>query len=223
LARRLFYGVESSILFEHDQVEVNPPLQTTVMEITSPYRVRVVEVSSPIQIIVNDSAYSVGQPYLNKRRARRSVIGAGIGYALGSRAVLSLDLSTGRAREDSLGQTRYSSDYARDRTSFRALHIGGQTNVWRNLFTGVSLFYISEGRRSSVGLNGQELSTYPRNYLFIERYKNLSVGWRLTPSWIAQYVYSTSYASNLPSHTLVIRYDFGGRKEKSPDQYREPR
>jgi hypothetical protein len=212
VTRRLFYGVESSILFGQDQVETHFPISTTIGAIT----------------------YNSTQTYLNKRRVRRGMIGVGIGYALRPRTVLSLDLSTGRAREDSLGQSHYSSlppgiryssydNFARERTSFKAVHIGGQTDIWRNLFAGGSLFIMREEKRSSSGLDvpeeyrgsltnySQELSSYKTYTL-----SNLSAGWRLTPSWIAQYVYYTSYGRNVPSHTLVIRHEFGRREEKSP-------
>jgi hypothetical protein len=48
---------------------------------------------------------------------------------------------------------------------------------------------------------------------------NLSAGWRLTPGWIAQYVYSQyvysfGYGLNAPSHTLMFRYEFGRREKK---------
>ena len=83
--RRLFYGVESSILFGQDQIESQSSFSTTLGAIT----------------------YIPTQTFLNKRRVRQGMIGLGIGYALRSRTVLSLDISTGRFREDSLGQTHY--------------------------------------------------------------------------------------------------------------------
>jgi FecR protein len=214
VTRRLFYGVESSILFEQDQVEAHHPLLTTIGAPT----------------------YTSTETYLNKRRARQGMIGVGIGYALRSRTVVSLDLSTGRAREDSLGQTHYASlppgirvyssaDYAHERTSFKAWHIGGQTDVWRNLFAGGALFYIWEWKRSGRGFYyPEELRlpqyTYSYEYLSRERRKlfNFSAGWRLTPRWITQYGYSSSYSysfgGSAPSHTLMFRYEFGRREEE---------
>jgi len=47
---------------------------------------------------------------------------------------------------------------------------------------------------------------------------NFSIGWRLTPNWITQYIYSASYAYgyriSAASHTLMFRYEFGRREEK---------
>jgi hypothetical protein len=215
VTRRLFYGVESSILFERDQEEKD---------------------RHPSSITINGVA--VTETYLNKRRVRQGMIGAGIGYTLRPRTVLSLDLSTGRASEDSMGRSYYSNlppgirvgstgDYARERSSFRAWHIGGQTDVWRNLFAGASWFHIRERKRSVSGLYVPEeyrdalTGDYPSSeYSSDDRYKllNLSAGWRLTPNWITQYIYSASYAYgyriSAPSHTLMFRYEFGRREEK---------
>src|SRR5215813_1806534 len=214
VTRRLFYGVESSILFEQDQVESH---------------------SSSSNISWN-TTYISTQTYLNNRRVRRGMIGAGIGYALRSHTVLSLDLSTGRGREDTLGQTHYASlppvtrayswdNYVKDRPSFKAWHIGGQTDIWRNFFAGGALSYIWEWHRP-----GSELYlpielrtpqyTYSHEYSYREKRKllNLSAGWRLTPRWITQYAYSVnnsySYGPNTPSHTLMFRYEFGRREEE---------
>ncbi|HEY7183778.1 MAG TPA: FecR family protein [Blastocatellia bacterium] len=216
VTRRLFYGAESSMLIGRDQIEDKRQFPTTIGDIT----------------------YNSTETYLNKRRVRQGMIGAGIGYALRPRTVLSLDLSTGRAREDSLGRMHFSSlppgirygatgDYANERSSFRAWHIGGQTDVWRNLFAGVSWFHIREVKRSGSEVYVPEefrdvlSGDYPSyEYSSNDRSKllNLSVGWRLTPSWIAQYVYSASYSfiygRSAPSHTLMFRYEFGRREEK---------
>jgi hypothetical protein len=185
--RRLFYGVESSILFGQDQVEAQSSFSNTLGAIT----------------------YNLPQAYLDKRQVRQGMIGVGIGYALRQRTVLSLDISTGRARADSLFQTQYApfrfpfDDYAHERTSFKAGHIGGQTDVWRNLFAGGALFYIFEWDR----------------YSYRERRKlfSFSGGWRLTPRWITQYGYFSSHSSTFggsaPSHILMLRYELG-RQEK---------
>jgi hypothetical protein len=213
VTRRLFYGVESSILFEQDQVEAHQPISTVIRDIT----------------------YISTQTYLNKRRARQGMIGAGIGYALRPRTVLSLDLSAGRARRDSMGQTHYSSlppgirygaydSYAHEQVSFKAWHIGGQTDVWRNFFVGASLFTIGEEKRSSGGLDvpaesRRPFTTYSQEGWSYDRYNlsNLSAGLRIAPSWITQFVYSNVYynhGTSTPSYTLVIRHEFGRKEEE---------
>jgi hypothetical protein len=215
VTRRLFYGVESSILVGQDQVDDESQFPTTLGDIT----------------------YNSTQIYLDKHRVRQGMVGAGIGYALRRGSVLSFDLSTGRSREDSLGQAHFAAlppgigygaydHYTHERASFRAWHIGGQTDVWRNLFAGASWFHIREQNRSVDGSDVPEedrrpLTIYSYEYSSDDRYKllNVSVGWRLTPRWIAQYVYSATYSygyysNGAPSHTLMFRYEFGRREEK---------
>jgi hypothetical protein len=213
VTRRLFYGVESSILYEQDQVESH----------------------SAFSNASGGTTYISTQTYLNKRRVRRGMIGAGIGYALRKGAVLNLDLSTGRGREDSLGQTHYVSlppgtrtysfdDSARERPSFKAWHIGGQTDVWRNFFAGGSLSYIWEWERSSSELyfrmpqSAFTRDPYESSYREKRKLLNFSAGWRMTPRWITQYAYSAnnsySFGRNTPSHTLMFRYEFGRREEE---------
>jgi hypothetical protein len=187
-------------------------------------------------ITIGDTTYISTETYLDKRRIRQGMIGAGIGYALRQRTVLSLDLSAGRAREDSRGQTHYSNvptgirigsadDYAHERSSFRALHIGGQTDIWRNLFAGGSLLYNRGRKRSVSGLDVPEedrrpQTIYSQEYSSYEKYKLMSVsfGWRLAPSWIVQYVYSTvrryDEVGGPSNHTLMFRYEFGRQEEK---------
>lgn len=213
VTRRLFYGVESSILFEQGQVESH----------------------SSFSNAFGDTTYISTQTYLNDRRVRRGMIGGGIGYALRSRTVLNLDLSTGHSREDSVGQTHYVSlppgtraysfdDYAQERPSFKAWHIGGQTDVWRNFFAGGSLSYIWEWTRSSSELyfrmpqSAFTRDPYDLSYREKRKLLNFSAGWRLTPRWITQYAYSAnnsySRGRNTPSHTLMFRYEVGRREEE---------
>jgi hypothetical protein len=207
VTRRLFYGVESSILYEQDQLEVQAPSPMTVGDIT----------------------YDVTRFYFDRRRARRGIIGAGVGYALRPRTVLSVDISAGLSRENSLGQTVYSplpegisagaaDSYDRERSSFRTLHIGGQTDIWRNLFAGGSLFFINERMHSISGLDIPEESRtpntiYSQEQSVFQKYTltNIRFGWRPKPRWIVQYTYSTSYGRNAPIHSLMFRYEFGGK------------
>jgi FecR-like protein len=186
--RRLFYGVESSILLGQERVESQSSFSNTTGAV--PY-------FSP-------------QAYLNKRQVRQGMIGVGIGYALRQRTFLSLDISIGRARTGYQFQTQYApirfpfDYYAYERTTFKAGHIGGQTDVWRNLFAGGALSYIFEWNRFNLR-EGRKLFSF-------------TGGWRLTPKWIAQYGYFSSHSftfgGSAPSHILMLRYEFGRREEQ---------
>jgi hypothetical protein len=213
VTRRLFYGVESSILVGQDQAESQNSFSNTLGAIT----------------------HVLPQAYLNMRRARQGMIGLGIGYALRSRTVLSLDVSAGRTREDYPDQASlppgirasFYDNRTYEQTSFKAAHIGGQMDVWRNLFAGGALFNIWEWKRYGGKVYFSEQLRMPQpqpadSYegLSRERRKlfSFSGGWRLTPRWITQYVYyssySYSYGGSPPIHTLMFRYEFGRREEK---------
>jgi FecR-like protein len=206
--RRLFYGVEGSIHLERDRYEDH----------------------FPGSVSINNGPRGT-EHYLENRRASGGIIGAGVGYALRERTVLSFDLSVGRTKRESHGQTTSSdlpegvtilpSDpYYNERSTFRAWHIGGQTDIWRNLFAGGSLFFISENNRyfiASIDTNFEQQKFFTQEFSYYNNWnyksKNLNVGWRIKPSWIVQYVYITTlrYA---PSHSLMLRWEFGGGGKK---------
>jgi hypothetical protein len=228
VTRRLFYGVESSILFEQDQAE------------SKYFHTNIVHTNT-----LGDITYISTQTYMNKRRVGQGMIGGGIGYALRKRSVISLDLSIGRGKKSALGQNHFAglppgvfqystTGYDYERSYFKSLHIGGQTDVWRNLFVGAAWFYTWERKISGDRLYWEEPIMTPQTVSQSEnlsngkrKLSNYSAGWRLTPNWIVQYAYSGAYSySNgpyTPSHTLMFRYEFGRREEESPDQYPEQR
>src|SRR5262249_58685886 len=138
--------------------------------------------------------------------------GGGIGYALGEATVLSLDLSGGTERHNLNFQpsgTGVDLPKVPD-SNFITLHIGGQTEIRKHLLVTGS-FLSTRGCCTSITpfLSDIQLtSNRPRDYL------NLSAGWRIKPNWIVQYVYSSDFGDSLPSHTLMLRYDLGRKREK---------
>jgi FecR-like protein len=207
LTRRLFYGMESSINFEEDQFDTY----------------------SPGGVRINNGPPGT-RHYLEKRRANGGMIGAGIGYALRQRTVLSMDFSVGRVRQDSQGQNSYSDTpedvsfqldpYFNQKSTFRALHIGGQTDLWKNIFAGGSLSFIREKIQSLRGDYVTELqSRYFReegSTYDYQKYNLTSIyaGWRIRHAWVVQYTYSTSYGNNAPGHSLMLRWEFGGNRRQ---------
>ncbi|HKX33475.1 MAG TPA: FecR family protein [Blastocatellia bacterium] len=196
LTRRLFYGVNASGLFGRYQDRDLYPF--------------------------DNGTYQTAN---NNRQVRSVMVDAGIGFALRPRTVLSVDLSNGRSSEDyrytgshSVPGVTISGSDGNSQLSFRSWHFGGQTDVWRKLFAGASLFLVRERTTS------RSIATWPEGYDGIlsegalqnfsrDSYSssNFSAGWRLTPVWTAQYVYFTSFGRNSPSHSIVIRREFGKR------------
>ncbi|HEY8460389.1 MAG TPA: hypothetical protein VIM99_08420, partial [Blastocatellia bacterium] len=83
-------------------------------------------------------------------RTRSAMLGAGLGYALRRRTVLSLDISAGREWTNRWSENRYPPGIeggvndGDDRYAFRAVHFGGQTDLSRNLYIGGSILFLNE-------------------------------------------------------------------------------
>jgi FecR protein len=115
VTRRLFYGVEASLLDERRRLE----FQDVFIPATG---------ESGVEI--------------RHARTRSAAFGAGVGYALRRRTVLGIDLSAGGALENRWTEHRSppgvesSDSFGNERSDFWSLHIGGQTDLWRNLYVG---------------------------------------------------------------------------------------
>ena len=155
------------------------------------------------------------------------MLGAGLGYALRRRTVLGVDLSAGGAMENSWYEHRdppgyeSSDSFLYDRSAFWYLHFGGQTDLWWNLYVGASRLLLRDSSRhidKSV-FEGETFSYQQGSLEEKSKLSNLSLGWRMTPSWIVQYTYFTTHGLNAPSHTLMFRYEFGRKEEVGKQEY----
>lgn len=152
----------------------------------------------------------------------RRAIGAGIGFAITPRVMLSLDLAAGIARstlhrtEDSTGSLL---ENLRQNNRFVSAHAAIQADVWRQMFVSGSLLGIR--RRFDANLSlfpdrfGRALTSdglFVPGGLTSDRtmsyYSEFGVGWRFNSKFLAQYVISTDYGASTPSHTLLLRYTF---------------
>jgi hypothetical protein len=190
LTRRLFYGVEGSFLDDYERFK---------------YR----HVFIPA---TGEEGFET-----QHTRTRSGLLGAGLGYALRRRAVLGVDFSAGGAFGDFRTEHQNppnidtSDGFGDRRSNFWSLHFGGQTDLWKNFFVSGSRLLLRDRERyqNSSVIGGRvfffnEGSLYERSKL-----SHLSLGWRMTPSWIVQYTYFTSHDLGAPSHTFMFRYEFG--------------
>ena len=46
---------------------------------------------------------------------------------------------------------------------------------------------------------------------FSDYFSNFGLGWRFTPNFLAEYIFSTDFGQTSPRHTLLFRYTFGSR------------
>jgi len=195
VTRRLFYGVEASLLDERRRLE----FQDVFIPATG---------ESGVEI--------------RHARTRSAAFGAGVGYALRRRTVLGIDLSAGGALENRWTEHRSppgvesSDSFGNERSDFWSLHIGGQTDLWRNLYVGGSRLLLSESSKDNyrVVFKGKTYFSSQDSLEEKSKLSNLSLGWRMTPSWIVQYTYFTSYGRYAPSYTLLFRYEFGRQEEE---------
>ncbi|HKX31487.1 MAG TPA: hypothetical protein VJ302_27620 [Blastocatellia bacterium] len=204
LTPRLFYGVEGSLLLDRGRLTregLNDLIESTL--------------------------------------DRRATLGVGFGYALRPRTILIADLTAGFKREGDRERTDFYSNYFRDgrlvdrrldgfteddrndRYLYGSMHLGAQTDLWRNFFAGGSAIIVGY-KRTYKYRYVSEYFPYPRNdrsyrYLRSSQYYtyDFNIGRRLKPGWTMQYAYEPGLGVDAPSHSVILRYDFGGKKRES--------
>ena len=156
-------------------------------------------------------------------RSTRTTLGFGLGYLFRPRTVFSFDAAAGVARisdvrlEDATGNLL---EDEKRRAFFVSLHGALQADVWRNLFVSGSVLSVTQSRVIDLAL-------YPDRYgrrltnqglfepdgrtgdRFTDYFSNLGIGWRFTPGFLAEYIFSTDFGQTSPRHTLLLRYTFG--------------
>jgi len=187
LSRRLFYGVEGSYFI----ADANGRTR----------RARVVD--------SNESGDTT-----------RAMIGAGLGYTFNPRTIFSFDMSGGWARVSNTRFERATGNLLEDeekRALFLSFHTAVQADVWRRMFVGGSMLSVSQFQRSDLMLSpdrfGRRVSgdgvfepngrSHDR---FTDYFSNFGVGWRFTPNFLAEYIFSTDFGQTSPRHTLLFRY-----------------
>ena len=76
----------------------------------------------------------------------------------------------------------------------------------------VSAFTDSLGNRMAIGDSFFPIPAYP--YQRVGKYSDFGVGWRISPDFFFQYVYSTDYGYTPASHMVMMRYRLRFRREQ---------
>jgi len=189
ISRRFFYGIEGSFL------NVDTSGRTR--------RARVVD--------SNELANST-----------RATIGSGLGYLFRPHTILSFDVSGGSTRVTETRRERATGklvENAKRRSLFLSLHTAVQADVWRRLFVTGSMLSVTQfetndlflypdrfGRR--VNSDGMFEPNGRSEDRFTDYFSNFGVGWRFTPNFLAEYIFSTDFGQTSPRHTLLLRYTF---------------
>lgn len=145
---------------------------------------------------------------IQRRQSQQPRVGGGIGVVLRPGTVLSFDLSRTQkqVREQSVEiftdrlNTQIFRDDPRYRATFFNRHWGLQTELGRRFVASASVLRVDEWRYFELFDYGEKRRA---------TFSHIGFGWRLRTSLLAQYYLSTDYGSRGPSHTFVLRYDFG--------------
>jgi FecR-like protein len=187
ITRRLFYGLEAALLFTNQGENLHPA--------------KGVDVSGP-------------------ERTKRSVASVGLGYAPGRRILLAFDVAGGsswtrdRHFENVTGNLL---DDSRDHMHFLSTHTALQTDIWRRMFASASILSVTQASRNHLlagGIGplltsvGQSVPSGDSRNDFTDYFSEFGIGWRFSPYFLAQYIYSTDYGLTSPRHTLLLRYSF---------------
>jgi hypothetical protein len=189
LTRRFFYGIEGSYLYER----INSGGETRTN-----------------QTIRHDR-------YL----ARRARIGGGLGFALTSKILLNFDVAGGLFNngEPAKDLPDVGDRFALSRIllatsargDFLSAHAAIQTNLWRDLFLSAS--GLTTIRRDFYRHNDSNNNpNFQYKYTNERRLYNVGLGWKFTPNFTAEYLYSIDHSVDhhyqLPSHSLKLQYTF---------------
>jgi hypothetical protein len=184
--------------------------------------------ASFIGLSLNDGLVRTGAVDSQQRdRARRGALGLGLGYFLTPRVILSFDLVGGSSRLEALRTENATGALLQSGSGdsrFVSLHGALQADLTRRLFVDASLLTVWTG--SSIGFSvfpdqfGNQMligdsffPIPPTPFQPVGHYSDFGVGWRFSPQFFAQYVYSTDYGYTAASHTLMLRYTFRLHKE----------
>ncbi|MGA3239648.1 MAG: hypothetical protein ABSG03_25515, partial [Bryobacteraceae bacterium] len=161
-------------------------------------------------------------------RGQRASVGWGLGYVLSRRTVLTFDAAGGTSLvassrfEDATGnllQNGTANGYflsghtaIQIDLSSRLFVSASYLNVWRKQHLNVNLFPDQFGATSLVQDSFFPLT--PTAYDLASHFSDFGVGWRFSPNFFVQYLFTTDYGVTSSSHSLLLRYTFKlGKRE----------
>ncbi len=159
--------------------------------------------------------------------AGRGSLGFGLGYQLTRRVVLAWDVAGASTRseatrfEDATGSTLQNGTA---NSRFLSAHAAVMVDLTRCLFVSASLMNVWHGSNWNVDLFPDQYgnrtlvedSFFPLNsavYPMAPRFSDFGAGWRFSRNFFVQYLFSTDYGFSASSHTLMVRYTFGLKRE----------
>lgn len=189
LTRRLFYGLEGSLLRGESDVRIR----------------RAVVTDSTAWADADSAAFSFGVGFALRRT---TVLSAD--FTLGRSRVRE------ERREDATGNPV---EERRERERFVSAHLGLQTDVWRRSFVSVSTLVIGEATTTDLNLYtdlfgrrltslGLAVSDGRSRQNSTSAFLDFGAGWRFNPNLLAEYIFSINRNLGPPRHIFLLRYTF---------------
>ena len=194
---RFFYGLEGSLFLEKSNDRVINGTGST--EITS----------------------------TQNTNSNRTSFGAGVGYLFKPQTIFTLDVNGGFINGNSTRISDSSGEIVEtnDRNSkFASFHAALQTDIWKGLFGSatVNSFYRNNALDQRIFTNNFQLQKNPfgesTNDIFRKNsvnytFSDFGLGWRFSPNYIVQYVFTTDYGETAPRHNFLFKYSFDFGKD----------
>ena len=155
-------------------------------------------------------------------RGQRASVGGGLGYVVSRRVVVTFDVAGGTSRVASSRFEDATGNLLQNGTAnghFVSGHAAIQIDLSRQLFVSASYLNVWRAQKLNVDLfPGQFGATSlvqdsffpltPTAYDLASHFSDFGVGWRFSPNFFVQYLFTTDYGATSPSHSLLLRYTF---------------
>jgi hypothetical protein len=161
-------------------------------------------------------------------RAQHGSMGLGIGYALSRRTILTFDTAAGASRVASSRLEDATGNLLQNGTAnshFFSGHTAVQVNLTRRLFVSASYLNVWHAQHLKVSLFPDQFGNTnlvqdsffpltPTAYQLASHFSDFGIGWRFSPEFFAQYLFTTDYGVTAPTHTIMLRYTIKLRRDE---------
>jgi len=189
LTRRLFYGLEGSLL----RVGIDEEIRRAII------------VDSTERGNVTRAAIGFGVGYALRRG---TVLSGDFAFGLSDVRERNYEDETGNLLED-----------RRQHTHFASAHLGLQTDIWRQSFVSASVLAIRQAHTADLNLYPDRFGRRLTSFGLIEAdgrayqtttssFSDFGAGWRFDSNWLAEYIFSVNRDLGPPRHVFLLRYTF---------------
>ena len=170
---------------------------------------------------------SFAVPSQQRDRSQRGTAGIGIGYLLNRRVLLSADLAGGYSNVEATRVASATTSLLQSsgaNSHFLSMSSAAQVDLTRKLFASASFMPVWQRYEMGTRLFPDQFGNlvpvlnplFPVagiNPLVGKYFSDFGAGWRFSPQFFIQYLYSINYGRTSPSHTIMLEYTFRFRHE----------